>query len=119
MADNFILLPEYEVRSRQPLIGSLQQGAPGEHAFLFIFVRCVERLTSLITATQIRLAVAIALGLAATSFFYLGVTSTQTAQVSASINATNSTTDDTIDAGSTASWQCAGVPIAIQCGTAR
>ena len=82
-------------------------------------MRWVERLTSLVTATQIRLAVAIALGLAATNFFYLGVTTTQTAQVSASVNSTNSTTDDKIDVGSSASWQCAGVPIAVPCGTAR
>ena len=82
-------------------------------------MRWVERLTSLVTATQIRLAVAIALGLAATNFFYLGVTTTQTAQVSASVNSTDSTTDDKIDVGSSASWQCAGVPIAVQCGTAR
>jgi hypothetical protein len=82
-------------------------------------VRWVKRLISLITATQLRLTVAIALGLAATSFFYLGVTTTQTAQVSASINSADSAPDDTIDAGSSASWQCAGVPIAVQCGTAR
>jgi hypothetical protein len=100
MADSFVLLPQCEVRSRQPLIW-------------------VERLSSLITATPIRLAVAIALGLAAISFFYLGVTTTQTAQVSASINSTDSTPKDTIDVGSSASWQCADVPIAIQCGTAR
>jgi len=107
MADDFIiLLPEYEGGSRRPLIGMLAK-------------HWVERFTSLITATQIRFAVAIALGLAATSFFYLGVTTTQTAQVGASINSTVSTTDETIDVGSTASWQCAGVPIAIQCGTAR
>ena len=98
MADDFILLPECEVRSRRVLVG---------------------RLTSRITATQIQLAVAIALGLAATNFFYLGVTTTQTAQVSASINSADSAPDDTIDAGSSASWQCAGVPIAVQCGTAR
>ena len=85
-------------------------------AFLFIFVRWVKRLISLITATQIRLTVAIALGLAATSFFYLGVTTTQTAQVSASIDSND---EDAIDVGSSASWQCAGVPIAVQCGTAR
>ena len=100
MADSFVLLPECEVRSRRPLIW-------------------VERLSSLITATPIRLAVAIALGLAAISFFYLGATTTQTAQVGASINSTNSTTKDTIDVGSSASWQCADVPIAVQCGTAR
>lgn len=98
MADDSILLPECEVRSRRLLVG---------------------RLTSRITATQIQLAVAIALGLAATNFFYLGVTTTQTAQVSASINSADSAPDDTIDAGSSASWQCAGVPIAVQCGTAR
>jgi hypothetical protein len=82
-------------------------------------MRWVERLTSLVTATQIRLAVAIALGLAATNFFYLGVTTTQTAQVSASVNSTDSPTDDKIDVGSSASWQCAGVPIAVPCGAAR
>lgn len=100
MADDFILLPECEVRSRRLLVS-------------------VRRLTSRITATQIQLAVAIALGLTATNFFYLGVTTTQTAQVSASINSADSAPDDTIDAGSSASWQCAGVPIAVQCGTAR
>lgn len=98
MADDFILLPECEVRSRRLLVP-------------------VRRLTSRITATQIQLAVAIALGLTATNFFYLGVTTTQTAQVSASINSADSAPDDTIDAGSSASWQCAGVPIAVQCGT--
>jgi hypothetical protein len=86
-------------------------------AFLFIFVRWVKQLISLITATQIRLTVAIALGLAATSFFYLGVATT--AQVSVSINSTDSTIDDTIDVGSPANWQCADVPIAVACGTAR
>ena len=100
MADDFILLPEYEVRSKRLLVS-------------------VRRLTGRITATQIQLAVAIALGLAATNFFYLGVTTTQTAQVSASVNSADSAPDDTIDAGSSASWQCAGVPIAVQCGTAR
>jgi hypothetical protein len=100
MADDFTSLPECEVRSRRPFVS-------------------VGRLTSLITATQIQLAVAIALGLAATNFFYLGVTTTQTARVSASINSADSAPDDTIDAGSSASWQCAGVPIAVQCGTAR
>jgi len=89
MADDFVLLPECEVRSRRPLIW-------------------VERLVN----------VAIALGLATTSFFYLDVTTTQTAQVSTSINSTDSTTEDRIDVGSSASWQCAGVPIAVQCGTA-
>jgi hypothetical protein len=88
-------------------------------AFLFIFVRWVKRLSSLITATQMRLTVAIAFGLAATSYFYLGVTTIQTAQVSTSINSTDSTIDDTIDVGSPANWQCADVPIAVQCGTAR
>ena len=97
MADDFVLLFECEDKSRRLI--------------------WVERLTSLITATQIRLAVAVALGLAATSFFYLGVTTRQTAQVSASINSADSTPDDTIDVGSSASWQCAGVPIAVQCGT--
>ena len=117
MADDFILLPECEVRNRPPLIGMLARIAWLQaFAFHFNSVRWVERLTSLITATQIRLAVAIALGLAATSFFYLGVTTTQTAQVSASINSND---EDTIDVGSSASWQCAGVPIAVQCGTAR
>lgn len=100
MADDFILLPECEVRSRRLLVS-------------------VRQLTSRITAAQIQLAVAIALGLAATNFFYLGVTTTQTAQVNASINSADSAPDDTIDAGSSASWQCAGVPIAVQCGTAR
>ena len=97
MADDFVLLFECEDKSRRLI--------------------WVERLTSLITATQIRLAVAVVLGLAATSFFYLGVTTRQTAQVSASINSADSTPDDTIDVGSSASWQCAGVPITVQCGT--
>ncbi len=100
MADDFVLLFECGVKSGRPL-------------------NWVERLTSLATVTQIRLAVAIALGLVATSFFYLGVTTTQTAQVSAGINSADSTPDDTIDVGSSASWQCANVPIAVQCGTAR
>jgi hypothetical protein len=93
-------------------------------AFAFLFIslrwvppmRWVERLTSrLITATQIRLAVAVALALAATNFFYLGVTTTRTAQVSESVNSTDSTTDDEIDVRNSASWQCAGVPIAVRC----
>ena len=88
-------------------------------AATFAAVDWVEQLTNLITVTQIRLVVAIALGLAAANFFYLGVTTTQTAQVNASINSADSAPDDTIDAGSSASWQCAGVPIAVQCGTAR
>jgi hypothetical protein len=78
-------------------------------------MRWVERLTSLITATQIRLAVAIALALAATNFFYLGVTTTRTAQVSESVNSTDSTTDDEINVRRPASWQCADVPIAVRC----
>ncbi len=87
-------------------------------AATFAAVGWVEQLTNLITVTQIRLVVAIALALAAANFFYLGVT-TQTAQVSASFDSTDSTTDDTIDVGSSASWQCASVPIATPCGTAR
>jgi hypothetical protein len=78
-------------------------------------MRWVERITSAITATRIRLAVATALALAATSFFYLGVTSTWTAQVSESVNSTDSTTVDEIDVRSSASWHCAGVPIAVRC----
>jgi hypothetical protein len=76
-------------------------------------MRWVERLTSAITAMRIRVAVATAL--AATSFFYLGVTSTRTAQVSESVNSTDSTTVDEIDVRSSASWHCAGVPIAVRC----
>jgi hypothetical protein len=82
-------------------------------------MRWVERLTSAITATQIRLAAALAL--AAASFLYLAVT-TQTAQVGESVSSTASTTDDEIDVGSfgsAPSWHCVDVPIAIQCGGAR
>jgi hypothetical protein len=75
----------------------------------------VERLTSAITATRIRVTAATALALAATSFFYLGVTSTRTAQVSESVNSTDSTTVEEIDVRSSASWHCAGVPIAVRC----
>ena len=81
-------------------------------------MRWVERLSSAITATRIRLAVATVLALAATSFFYLGVTSTRTAQVSESVNSTDSTDStivDEIDVRSSASWHCAGVPIAVRC----
>ena len=78
-------------------------------------MRWVERLTSAITATRIRVTVATALALAATSFFYLGVTSTRTAQVSERVNSTNYTTVDEIDVRSSASWHCAGVPIAVRC----
>jgi len=75
----------------------------------------VERLTSAIIATRIRVTVATALALAATSFFYLGVTSTRTAQVSESVNSTDSTIVEEIDVRSSASWHCAGVPIAVRC----
>jgi len=75
----------------------------------------VERLTSAIIATRIRVTVATALALAATSFFYLGVTSTRTAQVSESVNSTDSTIVEEIDVRSSASWHCAGVPIAVLC----
>lgn len=126
------MLPECEVGSRRPFA----TGSPAatfaavrkffnflQVAFAFLFIsvrwvppmRWVERLASLITATQIRLAVAVALALAATNFFYLGVTTTRTAQVSESVNSTDSTTDDEIDVRNSASWQCAGVPIAVRC----
>ena len=78
-------------------------------------MRWVERLTSTITAPQMR--VAVALALAAASFLYLAVI-TQTAQVGESVSSIASTTDDDADVPSLgpAFWHCAGVPIAFQCG---
>jgi hypothetical protein len=99
-----------------PYRHALQESLAATFAAVAPPTRWVEQLTNLITATQIRLAVAIALGLAAANFFYLGLT---TAQIGASVDSTDPTTDDTIDVGSSASWQCAGVPIATPCGTAR
>jgi hypothetical protein len=77
-------------------------------------MRWVERVTG---ATQIR--VPAALTLAAASFLYLAVM-TQTVQVGASVNSTASATDDDTDISlGPASWHCAEVPIAFQCGGAR
>ena len=63
--------------------------------------------------------VTVALTLVAASFFYLAVM-TQRAQVGASVSTAASMTDDDDEISlGPASWHCAEVPIAFQCGGAR
>lgn len=77
----------------------------------------IERPTITITADKIRLAVVLAL--AAAGFLYLAVmVGTKAAQVGEDVRSTISAADDMIDehGRGPASWDCAAVPISIQCG---
>jgi hypothetical protein len=76
----------------------------------------IKRLASAITATQVGLA--IALPVAAAVFFNLAIVHrTQTAQVAEDVRSTGPAANDMIDTLGliSASWDCAGVPITVQC----
>ena len=80
----------------------------------------IERPTITVTADKIWLAVVLAL--AAAVFLYLAVmVGTKAAQVGEVVRSTVSAADDMIDehGRGPASWDCADVPIAVQCGAAR
>ena len=80
----------------------------------------IERPTINVTADKIWLAVILAL--AAAAFLYLAVmVGTKAAQVGEVVRSTVSAADDMIDKPSRgpASWNCADVPVAVQCGCAK
>lgn len=77
----------------------------------------IERPTITVTAGKIRLAVILAL--AAGAFLYLAVMAgTKATQIDEVVRSTVSAVDDMMDerGRGPASWDCAAVPIAVQCG---
>lgn len=80
----------------------------------------IERFTSSITATQARLAIVVTL--AVSIFLYLAVVvSAQRTHVAERVEPTVSATDDVINDRrlGPASWDCASVPITVQCGSTQ